>query len=156
MTHAPRRLGRTAATCLVALLAVSCVYGDYRGIYWLNRTPSDQRPSVVDLNRELDRVLPEFGLAKQGPPCSARDGCYWVGTAGPITPSLQGLEGAGARTSVAVGPRNPSITIIDHDHWDETPFVHALKQRIEDLLKEHFGLSDPRFDQQRLLLVPNS
>ena len=141
--------------CLLAFCAASCLDPNYTGIYWLDRSPADQRPSVVDLDRELDRVLPEFGFAKERP-CTAGEGCDWLSNRGPIAPALQGLEGAGAWISVAVSPRSPSITVIDRDHGDETPFVHALKQRIEDLLKQRFGVSDPRFDRRWLILVPNS
>jgi len=128
---------------LVIASLLGC-FRTYTGIYYVARPPraameyGDLATQVQDAIRPLgfrlaraDETLVLFKADFEDMPVSVR-----------------GLKGADARVQVTVLlVRDPSVTVSDPDHVDETEFVRTVKERIAARLTEAYGIQQPRFER---------
>ncbi len=139
---------RTRALCIFGIfsLSVAACHTTYTGIYFIDRARYDTSTRFDDLDRQIDGVVKDFGLRRSR--ISTERVKAWDSRKGNVAAELSRLEGADAHISVAVGSKPLVITIRDFDNVDETEFIRVLKQRIEKLLEEHYGVRGLRFERQ--------
>jgi len=129
-------------------------YATYSGIYFLDRAERPQSVTFGDLSSQIADVLKPFGFRKIQLPKEMDDlGPSFSHHAQYGNKDLMVLSGAGARISVVISFRGPSITIRDMDHDKETEFVKAIRDAIEQRLEEHYRLKGLRFERQVDILV---
>ncbi|HHJ18234.1 MAG TPA: hypothetical protein ENJ84_00145 [Gammaproteobacteria bacterium] len=123
----------------------------YSGIYFLDRA---QRPASVtfdDIAAQMTAVLEPFGFRREQMPQGMNDMILFSHERTNEKDNAQ--SGEGARISVAVLLRGPSITIRDYDNDKETSFTRAIKIAIEKRLQERYQLKGLKFERQVDILV---
>jgi hypothetical protein len=145
---------------VVAFSALLCACPlTYMGIYSLRPSEGASLPSASEVSAELDDALRDFGFVRNGPSRSAGASAGegdWATRSAEAAPAFRRLHGSDAYVTVAVSERSMTVAIRDLDNVDETEFVHALRERIEQRLTQRFGLPPPSFVRQRWTIVPNS
>ncbi len=136
----------------LVLMSVSC-YAAYTGIYFLDRTERPRTVRFRDIESQISYVLVPFGFRQVKLPKE-------IENLGPIfshnkkygDKDLMKLSGTGAKISVAVSFRGPSITIRDASNDKETEFIRAIKDAIEQRLKAHYRVKKLKFEEQLNIL----
>lgn len=132
---------------------LSGCYTTYSGIYFLDRA---QRPASVtfdDIAAQMTAVLEPFGFRREQMPQGMNDMILFSHERTNEKDKVHAQSGEGARISVTVLLRGPSITIRDYDNNKETSFTRAIKSAIEKRLQEHYQLKGLKFERQVDILV---
>ncbi len=134
---------------IVSLSAVACA-SHYCGSYRLAGFNGGHQPKFNDLEAQIDGVVQDFGLRVETYPSGYRLEGSWRSHKELVAPELSRLKGSDSNITIYVTrDLGLDISISDWDNDEETEFVRALKQRIEKLLEEHYGVREPRFRKQR-------
>lgn len=123
---------------LVLCLGLSGCFQNYTGMYDIHKVNPELDTTV--LRQNLEEVLKPFGFyyVRIWPD---KSDYRFVRKVEKTNPDLMALEGADANISIAVWDFQPGITIRDFDNYDETRFVKELKNSIEGILNQKYGMN---------------
>ena len=138
-SRAARASLAAVALCVVASALGCYALSPYTGSYYL--PPGVATCPIED---ELAEVLKPFGATdalRRGP----NGYLVWYFERRRAEPRFSQLSGSKSIVTVACGPR--FITVRDHEGSNETPFVRAIRDVVEEELRA-IGVTDPKFERQ--------
>ena len=138
-----RQLARLAVLTLVAGVSLGC-YAKYIGHYVI------PREAKVDYSQAEERIyeaIRDLGFKRHKE--------YFLKSSEAVPLYARRFEGDDASVRVDVWEDPLDITLDDTSNRHETEFMREVKRRIEQCLRENYGLTDLEF-RRHLQIGPNS
>lgn len=139
-------------TCFRLVLTLASVtifgcYGTYSGSYELHSAIVGRAVTPQQISELITDSVSEFGFGAEDIGLPPGEGS-WLSRMKPIAPELSALDGSHSRITIALGSHPTLIVIRDLSRASETPFMQALKARIESRLAERFGIENLKFSRR--------